>query len=49
LIRNGLTSIEAIRVPASTISLDRPTRAFDSDGERGLIPTLAGLLLARYR
>src|SRR5882762_3530955 len=31
LIRNGLTSIEAMRVPASAIRLDRPTSAFTAE------------------
>src|SRR5260370_9464760 len=31
LIRNGLTSIEAMRVPASAIRLERPTMAFTAD------------------
>jgi hypothetical protein len=31
LIRNGLTSIEAMRVPASAIRLERPTIAFTAD------------------
>src|SRR5258707_338211 len=30
-IRTGLTSIEAMRVPASAIRLDRPTRAFTAE------------------
>src|ERR1700759_4815502 len=32
LIRNGLTSIEAIRLPASAIRLDKPTSAFTTEG-----------------
>src|SRR5450759_4025212 len=31
LIRNGLMSIEAMRLPASAIRLDRPTRAFTAE------------------
>src|SRR6478609_7952835 len=32
LIRNGLTSIEAMRFPASAIRFDKPTSAFTADG-----------------
>src|SRR6185369_13803418 len=31
LIKNGLTSIDAIRLPASAIRLDRPTSAFTAE------------------
>src|SRR5258707_5497264 len=31
LIKNGLTSIDAIRFPASAIKLDRPTSAFTAE------------------
>src|SRR5215216_8112279 len=31
LIKNGLTSIEAIRLPASAIRLERPTSAFTAE------------------